>query len=198
MGRVTKEAKRTGLTDQQELFCREYVARGCRDAASAGVAAGFSARSAKVTASRLLTKANVQVRIDELIRPIIEKLDITAEAVLQETARIAFSRIDRVLRFGPDGVTPKDSDQLSENALATVAEASQTVTEAGGSIRIKLHDKLSALEKLGRHLKLWNDKVEVQTPLEAALAGMTSQQMIERTEVLRASRLAWEAEKRNT
>lgn len=51
------------LTAQQELFVEEYIK--CRKGAEAARRAGYSPNSAKVTASRLLTNANVLKEIEE-------------------------------------------------------------------------------------------------------------------------------------
>jgi phage terminase small subunit len=195
MGKITRGAREAGLSDQVELFCREYVASGCGNAASAAVAAGFARKSAKVTASRLLTKANVQVRICSLQAPILAKLEITAERVLNEIARIAFARIDQVLTFGPAGVIPKDSTTLSENVLAAVGKARQTISADGGSITMDMHDKLGALDKLARTLGLYDDKVTLKSPWDKQLAEMSTDEIRKRIEVLRETRLRAEAEK---
>ena len=49
---------------RQEKFCLEYISGKSGQKAAAN--AGYSPRSARVTASRLLTKANIQRRIAEL------------------------------------------------------------------------------------------------------------------------------------
>ncbi|MCH8110690.1 MAG: hypothetical protein IH905_01840 [Proteobacteria bacterium] len=38
---------------------------------------------------------------------------------------------------------------------------SETTTKDGGTIRVKLHSKLDALEKLGRHLGMFKDAASV-------------------------------------
>ncbi len=193
---ATQGAKAAGLNDRQEAFCREYLANGMNGKAAC-IAAGYSQRGAEPQVARLLGNARVQARLAELQAPRLAKLDISADRVLNELARVAFARIDQVLAFGPGGVTPRESAELSEDVLAAVAEASQTVTDAGGSIRIKLHDKLSALNALGKHLKLWQEeKDDAAAVFGPALAALTEQQCIERAEALRAARLA--AEKGST
>ena len=49
---------------RQEKFCLEYISG--KSGQKAATDAGYSPRSARVTASRLLTKANIQSRIAEL------------------------------------------------------------------------------------------------------------------------------------
>jgi hypothetical protein len=61
-------------------------------------------------------------------------------------------------RFGslPE-VLRQDKASLTAEQRRVVSEVSQTVTEAGGTIRVKLHDKMSAIDKLGRHLGMFKD-----------------------------------------
>ena len=72
-------------------------------------------------------------------------------------------------RVGVDGViavrahTPMAliaSDQIDEDTAAAIAEVKQTRE----GLAFKLHDKLGALEKLGRHLGMFKDKVEHSGP----------------------------------
>jgi Terminase small subunit len=59
--------------------------------------------------------------------------------------------------WASDGVAVIDSAKISDEAAAAIAEVGKT----SGGIRVKLYDKVGALEKLGRHLGMFKDKVEV-------------------------------------
>lgn len=65
------------LTQKQELFCQEYVKTG--NATESAVKAAYAQNSANVTASKLLTNANIKNRIKELNDEI--KNDNIAEAI---------------------------------------------------------------------------------------------------------------------
>lgn len=88
------------------------------------------------------------------------KQGVTAERVVRELKRIAFADPRQVMKWGPDGVTLFDSETLTDEAAAIVAETSETRSEKGGSIRLKLVDKIAALDKLGRFLGIFADKLE--------------------------------------
>lgn len=64
------------------------------------------------------------------------------------------------MAWGPGGVTFTDSKTLTDDEAACVTEASQTVTEAGGTIRVKLADKMQALQLLGKHLGMFVERHE--------------------------------------
>jgi phage terminase small subunit len=187
MGRATRGAKEAGLTDRQERFCREYLANAM-NGEMAAIAAGYSVKRARSQASTLLANRNISQRIDELSAPIVASLEMTAEEIAQETSRIARSRITQVVKFGPGGVTPLDSDTLSDDAIATVAEVSQTISAEGGSIRVKQHDKLGALKLMAQYRGMLHDKVEVTMPWAKELAAMTADELRARADALRAAR----------
>lgn len=62
------------------------------------------------------------------------------------------------MAWGPGGVALRDSAELSDDEAAAVAEVSETWSENGGSRKVKLHDKVAALEKLAKHVGLYDDK----------------------------------------
>jgi phage terminase small subunit len=127
-----------------------------------------SRKVAGVSASRLLKRPEVKARLDEIIgsrasidaqatAKAVERLAISKERVLAEIAKVAFSNAGDYFAWGPSGVTVKDCNELSEDQRAAVAEASETVTEAGGTVRVKMHSKMDALDKLGRYLGLFKE-----------------------------------------
>ena len=81
---------------------------------------------------------------------------------MKELALIGFANAGDYFDWGPDGISIKDKDDLTPERQAVVAEVSQTKTEKGGTIRVKLHDKLAALEKIGRHLGMFTDKIDAK------------------------------------
>ena len=63
----------------------------------------------------------------------------------------------------------KDSKTLTREQAMCVSELHQTVTENGGTIRFKLHNKVDALTALAKHLGMFPTRVEqgvVQVPVQ--------------------------------
>ena len=92
------------------------------------------------------------------------KLEITAERVLQEIARLAF--YDPRNFFDDDGRI-KLISELDDNtamALGGIETLHKIIGDDKDGMavitKIKLVDKGQNLERLGRHLKLFTDKVE--------------------------------------
>jgi phage terminase small subunit len=69
------------LTDKQEMFCREYLVD--LNATQAAIRAGYSEKTAKVIGAQNLSKLNVSERIDKLKEKRQNKVEVSAEYVLQ-------------------------------------------------------------------------------------------------------------------
>ena len=147
---------RTGLTAKQAKFVEYYLLT--LNGAEAARQAGYSKNSAYAIASENLRKPEIAAAIDKALA---EDPGVTRTRIVDELARIAFANAGDFFEWGPDGVTVKSSSDLTEDQRAVVAEVSQTVTKEGGTIRVKLADKMAALDRLGRATRLFADKLEV-------------------------------------
>lgn len=142
--------------DRYERFCLEYVIdlNGTR----AATAAGFSPKGARFRASELLKRSDVADRISELKAKQQQRLEITADRVLLEVARVAFATMGDFGTWGKNGVTLIDSDKLTPDQMAAVLEVSEGENKR---VSIKLHSKVAALDRLMKHLGLLKDQVDV-------------------------------------
>lgn len=140
------------LTDKQEMFCQEYLVD--LNATAAYQRAGYTAGggAARANASRLLTNANVQERISELMSERSERTKVTADRVVKELARLAFTDMRSFVKWGPEGVKLLDSEELSPDDSAAVTEVSESFSENGKTLRFKLGYKDSALRQLAQHV----------------------------------------------
>ncbi len=164
------------LNPRQERFCEEYLVD--LNGQAAYKRAGYQAKTdnvAKVGAARLLTNANVQARIQQLKDARSERTAVTADRVITELARIAFSDLRKVATWGAEGLTLCDSEGITDDAAAAVESVSQTTTQAGGSIRIKLHPKAPALRQLAEHTGVLKDPTPLEMLLALLPAGLAEQ-----------------------
>jgi len=157
-----------GITKQQQVFIDEYIIdfNGTR----AAEAAKYSKKTARVKASQLLTKVNIQEAIQKALKKRQERTQITADKVLNEYAKIAFSNIGDYAAWSKTkepssdveetGVSLIDSDKIERDKLAAV----ESVAETKDGLKIKLHNKLGALDALARHLGI--DKTNTIDPDE--------------------------------
>lgn len=152
----------TALNPKQEAFCQEYLKD--LNATQAAIRAGYSEDSAGSIGHENLKKPEISARVQQLMNERSERTKITADRVLKELAKIAFSDMRKFAKWGPGGVSLIDCSTLADEDAACVAEASESTSKDGGSIRFKLHDKKGALELLGKHLKLFTEKHEHSGP----------------------------------
>lgn len=155
------EAKKPeiALTPKQEAFVREYLVD--LNASQAALRAGYSAKTAPKIGFENLQKPEIAQAIAKAQQKRAERTEITQDRVLSEIAKIAFGDARDVMKWGPDGVILRSSDELTDAQAAQVAEVSETTSATGGSLKLKKHDKVKALELLGRHLGMFTDKTEV-------------------------------------
>lgn len=145
--------KARGLNPKQRLFVGHYLKS--LNATQAAIDAGYSAKNAGKIGPALVGDSRIAAAIQAAMDKRAEKLEITAERVLEEIAAVAFAHMGQYVTWHDDRVSLMDSSEVDPRA---VAEVKQTVNQFGNNVGIKLHDKLGALEKLGKHLGMWNDR----------------------------------------
>jgi phage terminase small subunit len=149
------------LSAQQERFCQEYVVD--LNATQAAIRANYSEKTAGPCASRLLTKDNIKKRIEQLQAPKVKKIEASAERVIKELSRIAFSDI-RSLFDEDDNLKPIKDMTEAEAAVLSAVDIDSIYSGQGAdrikigcASKLKLWNKLKALELLGQHLTLFRD-----------------------------------------
>lgn len=151
------------LTAKQARFVEEYLVD--LNASAAARRAGYSERVSSVIGFENLTKPEIQAAIEAAKRERSARTGITADRVIAEIAKIAFADPRKVMTWGPGGVELKDSETLTDADAAIVSEVSESISQSGSSIKVKLHSKLDALEKLAKHIGVYEsdkgDKVIV-------------------------------------
>lgn len=145
------------LRGKQERFCQEYVLD--RNGTQAAIRAGYSPRTANEQAAQILASISVQQRVQQLTRRSLEKLkrklDITRERIITELARIAFADVRKVVEWGSSGVKLREGSSLADDDVAAVSEVVESRHKHGRTIRVKMHDKVKALELLAKHLGMF-------------------------------------------
>lgn len=147
------------LTVQQEAFAAG-VAQGLSqsDAYRRAYPKSVAWKDSAVweTASRMSKRPNVAARVQELLGRAMAANHITVERVMREIARIGFCDVRKLM--DTDGKL-KPIHELDDDTAAAIAglDVVRVRGDAGGEgegevLKIKLADKNSALEKLGRHL----------------------------------------------
>ena len=149
--RLRKPPKK--LTDRARRFAHEYPID--LNGAKAAERAGYSKGSARVTASRLLTNANVLEIIEQQADHRIRKLDLRAEDVLRRIMQMAGGDIRRLVDDHGRLRPLQDLDADVEVLIAGMKITEDGITE------IKITDRLKALALLMQHFDLLRSKVDV-------------------------------------
>jgi phage terminase small subunit len=147
------------LNLRQRKFVAAYLISG--NATDAAKKAGYSKQTAGAIGAENLKKPQIAVEIEKGRAQLAAKAGVTAERVVGELARIAFSDFRQFATWGPDGVRLAASSELTEEDARCIAEVSETITKDGGTVKFKLHDKKGALDSLAKHLGLFTDKVDI-------------------------------------
>ena len=172
-----------GLTDKQRLFCIFYSK--CFNATKAYLKAyTCTYETANAEGYKLLVKPSIKAQIDSLTAIRFNKEALKA-GVLQKYIDIAFSDIGDYMVFGKKkkGVWTKDKDgvdipvidpdtgeqKIKEYSYVDLKESISVdtsllteVSEGKDGIKIKLADKMKALEFLNKHLNLLTDEDKIK------------------------------------
>ena len=149
------------LNGKRQLFVLEYLKD--LNASAAAVRAGYSPRTARQQAYRMLQEPEIAEAVSRAQAERAERCRIDADWVLERLARIADSDIRRIFD-GRELKLPEDIDDATAAAVAGIEVV--TVAKGQGEVehvaKIKFWDKRAALVDIGRHLGMFKDKVDVE------------------------------------
>ena len=147
------------LTPGQAKFVAEYLVD--KNATQAAIRAGVGGKNPGVYGCQLLATRKIKEAIRGALDAQMVRTSVTADMVIHKLAAIAFGDSRKVMSWGPEGLILKDSESLPDEAALLVSEVSETkgTDKGGGSLKIKTHDSLKALELLGRHFGIFQDNV---------------------------------------
>lgn len=137
-------------------FCEEYMVD--LNATAALIRAGYAGddRALKQQACKMFRKPSVREYLAQLQLELKEKTLVSAEQVILELSRIAFSNIQDFLGDDNEIVDLKTLPRETTAAVASVKKTINTFKELDRSVTtFTLHSKTDALEMLGRYLGLF-------------------------------------------
>lgn len=92
----------------------------------------------------------------EIRQQVVDSRIMDAKEVLERISNHARGGMGRVADWGPGGLILRPSEELDPEDLDLVFEVSETRNpQGGGSLRIKMADPLSALDKMMKHYGLY-------------------------------------------
>ena len=149
------------MTEKQKIFADEYlIDLNATRAYRKAYPNCKKDSSADAAARKLLGNTRIQKYISARMEERQKRTEVTQDRVLQELAYIAFARVTDYATVRNDVVKIKNTDELTEEQMRAISG----IKEGKFGIELKLNDKEKALELLGRHLGMWNDKLDIKTP----------------------------------
>ena len=157
------------LTNKQRVFVEEYL----RDfnATQAAIRTGYSPHTANEQGCRLLANANIKNAVEARIA----ERRMSADEVLDKLSDIARGDMGDFLDIGSMGfsIDLNKAQEAGKLHLIKKVKMRTTTTLAKDGVEtethdidLELYDKVSVLEKMGRHHKLFTDKTELSGSLE--------------------------------
>jgi phage terminase small subunit len=146
------------LTPKQQRFCDEYLTD--MNATRAALAAGYS----KATAmnGQLMQIPKIRAYIEHHTRQAANVMEVSRFELLRELSRIAFANMGDY--FDDEGKL-KPMQQLSTDQKAAIWNIRITENDKGSSMTLRLNNKLSAIEKLAKHLGFYKQNTDEVEPL---------------------------------
>lgn len=147
------------MNKKKQIFVQFYNAPGetFKNASKSAIAAGYSAKTAGSAGYRLLKDPEVKALCDEHSAKLCEKLEISAEQTLLKLHR--GQEFDVRKLYNADRVLLQPWE-LDDATAACICGAK--FGKDGKVIEYKVIDSKGCAELLGRHLKLFTDKLEVE------------------------------------
>jgi len=179
---------RRELPLKRERFAMEYLVDFNGQAAA--IRSGYSPASADNAACRLLDDARVKALIAKGQAARAARTDVKETEIVQQLRRIAFANLDDFTRKDGEKYV-LDMSNCNRDHMAAVQELTEDTTGGTGDgerkqvlrTKIKLSDRVKALELLSRHLGMLHDKTEHSGTI--SLASESDEALKERLAKLR-------------
>ena len=156
------------MTKAQQIFCDEYlIDLNASRAYKVAYPNCKKDETAKSAGSRLLTNVNLQNYIADKMKEREKRTEVTQDMVIKELSKIAFLDIRKLYNDEGGLKNIQDIDDDTAGAIVSLESVEEfdgygdNREQIGYTKKVKLSDKTKALELLGRHLGIFNDKLDV-------------------------------------
>lgn len=165
------------ISPRQQRFIEEYLVD--LNGTQAAIRAGYAPAAAEVQASRLLRNVKIQVEVDRLKLARSQRVEVTSDTVLGELLKLATCDIGAA--FNADG-SLKPIHEIPEATRRAISAVEvdelfeghgKEREQVGYTRKIKFWAKPECLIALGKHLKLFTERIEHtgKVTLEQLVAG---------------------------
>lgn len=156
------------MTEKQNRFVEEYLID--LNATQAAIRAGYSVKTADQQASRMLTNVKVQTAIAKAMAERSKRTGVNQDRIVLELAKLAFVNMTDIVDKKGEIKDTATADDLS--CIESI-KYKHSDTDSGSSVEreVKIGSKIKALELLGKHLGMWNDKIDVNVAVPIVISG---------------------------
>ena len=156
------------MTEKQNRFVEEYLID--LNATQAAIRAGYSVKTADQQASRMLTNVKVQTAIAKAMAERSKRTGVNQDRIVLELAKLAFVNMTDIVDKKGEIKDKATADDLS--CIESI-KYKHSDTDSGSSVEreVKIGSKIKALELLGKHLGMWNDKIDVNVAVPIVISG---------------------------
>jgi len=133
------------LTPKQARFCAEYFVD--LNATQAALRAGYSRATAEN--GKLMASPNIRRALQQRSAELNAEHELARHRIFTELEKVAFATMGD---YFDDAGKPKPLNLVGADAKAALGSYHLTETDKGSSVRIRLNNKLAALEKMARHI----------------------------------------------
>ncbi|MBW4888788.1 terminase small subunit [Mucilaginibacter sp. HMF5004] len=155
------------LSRKQALFCEEYFKDF--NATKAALRAGYSAATA--LNGYLMTLPKIRCHLQQRGAEAAERAQVTQQMLLAELKTVGFARMGNF--FGVDG-KPKPMHEVDEDTKAALLNYTVTEDKQGATtVKIRMNNKLSALDKIAKHIKFYEGQNIEQAAMYWVVSGQT-------------------------
>lgn len=168
---VKQVIQNTNLTDKQQLFCIYYIR--CFNATKAYQKAyGVDYATASSIGYRLLGNAGVKEEINRLKQNRLNREFLSEPDIFQKYMDIAFADITDFVEFGSGTFTDPETDEEVSYSFVNLKDSKNVdgtliseVSKGKDGAKIKLADRMKALQWLTDHMDLATEKQRAEIAL---------------------------------
>ncbi len=151
------------MTKKQKRFADEWLID--LNGTQAAIRAGYSPDTAASIASENLKKPEIEKYIAKAMAERSRRTGVNQDRIVSELAKMAFVKMTDVVNA--EGRIREDAGEADLSCIESIRyKRSDTETGSSEEREVRIASKLKALELLGKHFGMWNDKLEVSGELE--------------------------------
>lgn len=170
---INEEAKEISankeLTDKQKLFCVHYIK--CFNAKKAAIKAGYSKETSGEQGYQLLQKTSIKNEIEKLKQNKFNRAMLLEDDIFQKYIDIAFADITDYIEFGSEEAQGQDGPYIRnyiniKNSDEIDGTLINEISQGRDGIKVKLQDKMKALQWISDRMDLMPTHVKAKFELE--------------------------------